>query len=254
MIHHKQYSALIVEDEKKACESLRHLLVANHAEINIVKTCESVSESLEFLKRNTIDLVFLDICIKNGTSFDILSQLTSVEFKIIFTTGHDEYAIRAIKLSALDYLLKPINPDELRSAIQKFKDSRFDHVHNKQQLHLLHKHLTSSQSSEGMMAIPTIDGFTIIQIQDIIRCEAQSNYTDIFLKNKIKFTTSRTLKEYEELFAPYNFFRIHNSYLINLHHLQKYVRGKGGYVILSDGKELEVSVRRKEEFLNKLGM
>lgn len=250
----RQYNALIIEDEKKACESLCRLLKTNHAEINIVKACESVSDSLDFLKQNTIDLAFMDICIQNGTSFDILSHLSSVKFKIIFTTAHDEYAIRAIKLSALDYLLKPINADELRSAIQKFKDSRFDHSQNKQQLHLLHDHLASSENSRGMVAIPTLDGFTIIQIQDIIRCEAHSNYTDVLLKNKTKFTTSRTLKEYEELFAPYNFFRIHNSHLINLHHLQKYVRGKGGYVILSDGKELEVSVRRKEEFLNRLGM
>jgi len=254
MTNHKMYNAVIIEDEKKACESLHHLLKANHPEINVVKECESVSDSIEFLKQNTIDIAFMDICIQDGTSFDILSQLSSVEFKIIFTTAHDEYALRAIKLSALDYLLKPIDADELRSAIQKFIDARFDHNQHKQQLHLLHDHLAFSEHGKGMVAIPTLDGFTIVQIQDIIRCEAQSNYTDVFLRNKIKFTTSRTLKEYEELFAPHNFFRIHNSHLINLNHLQKYVRGKGGYVILSDGKELEVSVRRKEEFLNRLGM
>ncbi len=254
MTHNKLYQALIIEDEKKACESLSHLLKTNHPEINVVKAYESVSDSLDFLKQNTIDLAFMDICIRDGTSFDILSQLSSVEFKIIFTTAYDEYALRAIKLSALDYLLKPINADELRSAIQKFIAARFDHDQHKQQLHLLHDNLASSENGKGMVAIPTLDGFTIIQIQDIIRCEAQSNYTDVFLINKIKFTTCRTLKEYEELFAPHNFFRIHNSHLINLHHLQKYVRGKGGYVILSDGKELEVSVRRKEEFLTRLGM
>jgi two-component system LytT family response regulator len=196
----------------------------------------------------------MDICIRDGTSFDILSQLSSVEFKIIFTTAFNEYALRAIKFSALDYLLKPVDADELSTAIQKFIDARFDNDQNKQQLHLLHDHLASSENGKGMIAIPTLDGFTIIQIQDIIRCEAQSNYTDVFLKNNIKFTTCRTLKEYEELFVPHNFFRIHNSHLINLNHLQKYVKGKGGHVILSDGKELEVSVRRKEEFLKRLGM
>ncbi len=254
MTHNKLYNALIIEDEKKASESLRYLLQANHHEINVVKVCESVSGSLDFLKKNTIDLAFMDICIQDGTSFDILSQLSSVEFKIIFTTAHDEYALRAIKLSALDYLLKPIDAEELRTAIQKFINARFDHDQHKQQLHLLYDHLVSSEQDKGMVAIPTLDGFTIVQIQDIIRCEAQSNYTEVFLKNKIKFTTSRTLKEYEELFTPHNFFRIHNSHLINLHHLRKYVRGKGGYVILSDEKELEVSVRRKEGFLNRLGM
>jgi two-component system, LytTR family, response regulator len=254
MTNSKLYQAIIIEDEKKACESLRHLLNKNHPAINVVKACESVSDSLDFLKHNTIDLAFMDICIKNGTSFDILSQLSSVEFKIIFTTAFDEYALRAIKLSALDYLLKPIDADELRIAIQKFIDVRFDNDLNKQQLRLLHDNLLSSEHGKGMVAIPTLDGFTIIQIQDIIRCEAKSNYTDVFLKNNIKFTTCRTLKEYEELFVPHNFFRIHNSHLINLHHLQKYVKGKGGHVVLSDGKELEVSVRKKEEFLNRLGM
>lgn len=248
-----RYRTIIIEDEKNASDTLRMLLEKKHPEIEVVAVCEDVCTAVEFLRANMIDLAFMDVCIRGGTSFDILSQLPTISFQFIFITAYDEYALGALKLSAVDYLLKPIGMEELESAIQKFLNTRIDHVQREQQLQVLREHLASAHAGEGMVVIPTTEGFTVVHIQDIVRCEAQSNYTDIYLKDKTKLTACKTLREYEDLFARHNFFRIHHSYIINLQHLRKYVKGKGGYVILSDGKELEVSVRKKEEFLHRLG-
>ncbi len=248
-----RYRTIIIEDEKNASDTLRMMLEKKHPEIDVVATHEDVRTAAEYLRENKVDLAFMDVCIRGGTSFDILSQLPTIPFQIIFITAHNEYALGALKLSALDYLLKPIDMDELEFAIQKFISTQFDHVQREQQLQILREHLASAHACDGSVVIPTTDGYTVVPIQDIVRCEAQSNYTDIYLKDRTKLTACKTLREYEELFASHNFFRIHHSYIINLHHLRKYVKGKGGYVILSDGKELEVSVRKKEEFLHRLG-
>lgn len=247
-------TAVIVDDERKSLEALQRLLTTQHPEILIQTTCDSVASAFGTLSTSTPDVVFMDIMLPDGTAFDLLAQLPSVKFKIIFTTGHDEFALRAIKLAALDYLLKPIDTDELRQAIARLRESKHDHENHERQLRLLQYHVTSSGTDSAKIALPTLDGFSFVPISDIIKCVAQGNYTDIFLTNRNKLTACKILKEFEELFAPFDFARIHNSYIINLQHLKRYVKGKGGYVVLSDGSELEVSVRRKEEFLRRIGM
>lgn len=248
-----RYRTIIIEDEKNAADTLRMMLEKKHPEIDVVAMYEDVTTAVDFLRANKIELAFMDVCIRGGTSFDIISQLPTIPFQFIFITAFNDYALSALRLSALDYLLKPIEMDELESAIQKFFNTRSDHVQREQQLQVLREHLASAHAGVGMVVIPSTDGFTVVHIQDIVRCEAHSNYTNVYLKDKTKLIACKTLREYEELFTPHNFFRIHHSYIINLQHLRKYVKGKGGYVILSDGKELEVSVRKKEEFLLRLG-
>jgi two-component system, LytTR family, response regulator len=245
--------AIIIEDDENCRDTLRDLLGKHCPDIHVVKECGDVASGVTALNEAEIDILFLDIELPDGLGFDILNRVEHIRFKTIFTTAHNEYAIKAIKFSALDYLLKPILADDLKEAIARFKATQETQEQQRAQLKILRDHLTPRHDGQDRIALPTQDGYSFVDLRDIVWCEAQSNYTTVSLVRGAALIVSRTMKEFEELLVEHGFFRIHNSHIINLHHLKKYVKGKGGYVIMSDNKELEVAARRKEEFIERIG-
>jgi two-component system LytT family response regulator len=239
--------ALILDDEKKGREYLRHLLAEHCPEIETVLMCETIDQAVEGISKNNPDLVFLDIELNKSSGFDLL-RLVPVTFEVIFTTAFESYALKAIKFSALDYLLKPIDPDELKAAVKKASEKRND-PNGKERFVNFHYNATSSPKTKRL-ALPTQDGLIFINFSEIIRCEANGAYTYFHLKGQDKILVSKNIKEYEELLGDSGFFRVHNSSIVNLEEIKKYVKGDGGYVIMSDDASVDVSKRRKEAFLS----
>ena len=184
------------------------------------------------------------------SGFDLLTRIKNIGFEVIFTTAHSEYAIKAFKFSAIDYLLKPIDIAELKRAIGKVDKKMNGDISTRLQ-HLI-QNLQPAQGNHKL-ALPTLDGLVFVKVSDIIYCEASSNYTEIIVQDGKKYVVSRTLKEYEDLLTGHNFYRIHNSYLINLNAIKKYIRGEGGYVVMNNDQSLTVSKRKKDGFLEKIG-
>ncbi len=243
--------AIIVDDELGARESLSKMLEKNCKQIEVVAKADSMLSAFEAITNKEPDLVFLDIEMPNGNAFDLLEKFKNINFNIIFTTAYDHYAIKAIKFSAIDYILKPIDPEELVTAVKRFESQRGQ----KESLDKQFKTLLSNVKPENKLkkvGIPDGDGLVFINLSDIIRCDSDGNYTFFILTSGKKIIASRTLGEYEQMFVDDNFFRIHRSHLINLEHVKKYIKGEGGYVVMSDNSQVEVSRRNKTDFLEKL--
>lgn len=243
--------AIIIEDEPHCRKSLLDALAKTKVGTEIMAQCGTVQEGLDAVRRFQPQLIFLDVEIGKETGFDFLQQVGKLDFEVIFTTAYEGYALKAIKFCALDYLLKPISVDELEQALLKFEDKKMDTSANKKVEELI-LNLKATQGETKKIALPTSNGLTFIPIRNIIRCEADVNYTLFHLLNKEKLLVSKTLKEFEEMLEEYYFFRVHNTHLINMDHIKKYVKGEGGMVIMDDGSEIDVSRRRKEEFLRRL--
>ena len=194
------------------------------------------------------DLVFLDIEMPQMNGFEMLERLPQINFAVIFTTGYDQYAIKAFHFSALDYLLKPIEPKELINAVKKVEEQHY--LPMAEQFEMLLKKINGINSGFNKIAVPTAEGFELIPATEVVYFEADDNYTHIFLKNKNKIIACRTLKKIEEQIQDYNFFvRVHNSYMVNLNEVIKYVRGEGGYLVMSDNSSVNVSRSRKDGLL-----
>jgi len=243
-------SAIIVDDEPYSCEALSTLLERYCPEIKVLDICYSASDALKSIHEQRPQILFLDIEMPHMNGFEMLEKLPELNFKLIFTTSYDQYAIKAIRFSALDYLLKPVDKDELQKAVKKALDTS-DHPLPQQLEVLLHK-LSHPKVAINKIAIPTIEGLQMVLVENIIRCEADRNYTNLFLKNKDKITASRNLKDLEEMLEDYSFIRVHHSHLVNLNEVEKYIRGEGGYLIMSDKSTVDVSRSRKEILLKKL--
>jgi two-component system, LytTR family, response regulator len=242
--------SIIVDDEMKSRESLKILLDDFCENVEVKALCQNVEEGVQAVEEHKPDVIFLDIQMQRETGFDLLTQIKKIDFEVIFTTAYSEYAIRAFKFSAIDYLLKPVDIEELKKAL--YKVERKLNGSFSQRLEQLMENLKPSKQQNFKLALPTSDGLVFIKIEDIIYCEAESNYTRIFCTDEKKHLVSRTLKEYEDILSEHNFFRIHNSYLINLGCIKKYVRGEGGYVIMNNNVSLDVSKRKKESFLTRI--
>lgn len=241
---------VIVEDEPQSAERLMTLLDSYHShQVQVEKWLKTPEEVLEYLMKNTPDLVFFDVEIKDQTAFDLMRQLPKIDFKVIFTTAHKEYALKAIKVSALDYLLKPVDQDELAEAISKMEKSIAKPDAVQQMMDLISE--LKKEKLPPKIGLPTLFGQEYVSPEEIIRCQADVNYTHIFLRDGRKLTVAKTLKEYETMLTDHGFFRVHNSHLINLREVKFYNKGKGGFLILKDGSEVEVASRRKEELLKK---
>jgi two-component system LytT family response regulator len=242
--------AIIVDDEPYCCEALDALLNRYCPQVKVVGICYSGKEALLEIKEQKPQLLFLDIEMPQMNGFELLQKIPDPDFELIFTTSYDQYAIKAIRFSALDYLLKPIDREELQSAVQKviFRS----HRPITQQLEILLEKIHAPASHINKVAMPTIEGLQMVTVDSIINCEADSNYTVILLKNKRKITVSRTLKEIEEILEDYSFARVHHSYLVNLNEVEKYIKGEGGYLIMSDGSTVDVARSKKEMLLKKL--
>jgi two-component system LytT family response regulator len=243
--------AIIIEDEENSRTILNNMLHQHFKNIEVVAVCKENNEAKAAIENLNPDLVFSDVELGDDTIFDMLQQLDSIDFEIIFTTGYDKYALQAIKFSALDYLLKPFSKEDLQDAINRYQSKRNKEQSAKQFDALFHN-LKHFQNDSKKIALPTSHGLMVYPVKDIIRCQAEVNYTNIFLTSKTKVLVTKTLKEYEELLNDYDFIRIHNSHLINLHHVKNYTRGEGGTVTMSDGTTVDVSRRKKDEFLKRL--
>jgi two-component system, LytTR family, response regulator len=240
--------AIIIDDEAHCIDTLGMLLKEYCPEVQVMEQCRSAQKGLQAIEKINPDLVFLDIEMPAMNGFEMLEQFTQIPFSVIFTTSYDQYAIKAIRFSALDYLLKPIDPKELIAAVHRMQLQK--QLPASEQFEILFSRLQYKESAFRRMAVPTTEGYELIAAEDIFRCEADDNYTHFFLKDKRKITACRTLKEVEEQLQDFSYFvRVHHSWLVNMNEVTKYVRGEGGYVIMSDGSSVNVSRSRKEALL-----
>ncbi len=239
---------IIIDDEVKARETIQNMLSAYCQEVDVIATAGSVKEGKEVLIQNEPDLVLLDIKMADGTGFDLLRKLDKVGFFVIFITAFEEFAIRAIKFSALDYILKPLDPDELVNAVQKAKHA-LEKENMAERLETLYENLDMMQSKEKKIVLKTTGSVHIVNLQEIIRCESEKNYTHFYTVEKDKITVSKTLKEFNELLDHYNFYRVHQSHLVNLAHVKRYEKKDGGYLVMDDNSEVPVSFRKKEDLM-----
>ena len=243
-------TAIIVDDEPYSCESLAILLERYCPEVKILDICYSAASALKSIHEQKPQLLFLDIEMPHMNGFELLEKIPDPDFELIFTTSYDQYAIKAFRFSALDYLLKPVDQNELRKAVQKAINSA-NHV-TPQQIKVLLEKLNQPAITVNKIAIPTMEGLQMILVESIISCTADRNYTVITLKNNQKIVASRTLKDLEEMLDDYPFIRVHHSYLVNLNEVEKYVRGEGGYLLMSNGTNIDVSRSRKDWLLKRL--
>ena len=243
--------ALIIDDEQHCIDRLGKLLSAYNDIIEIAGTSLNVEEGIGQVLLTEPDLVFLDVQMNDKTGFDLLRTIPQINFAVIFTTAFEKFALQAIKFSAIDYLLKPIDKDELALAIHKLKDELSKKI-TAEKIDILLENTAHKNVAPKKIIVPTVSGFEFLDIDEIIRCKSDINYTTIYLKNRQKIVVAKTLKEFDEMLSGLSFFRIHNSHLVNLACIKTYIKGKGGSIILNDGTELDVSSRRKEEFLKKL--
>ncbi len=242
---------IIIDDEQHCVDRISKLLSKYNNTINIVEICTNLEDAKTAIESIEPDVIFLDVHLHEETGFDLLKQLSKIDFEIIFTTAYDSYAVDAFKFSALDYLLKPLDEDDLYLTIDKLKKkASFKDISKK--VEVLFHNLEDKTTQFKKIAVPTLEGLTFIKVTEIIRCQSDINYTHIFLERNKKITVAKTLKHFEDLLSQYNFFRTHQSHLINLSYIDKYVKGKGGYVLMSDGTHIEIAVRRKDAFMNKL--
>lgn len=242
--------AILVEDEPRSIKLLKNLLFEYCPEVKIIGEAQTVDEAYHCIIKQIPDVIFLDIELQRESGFDLLNKFSEIQFEIIFTTAFEHYALKAIKASALDYLLKPIDIDELQLAVGKIsKINETNHFSKK--FDVFKQNLNRSKSETFQLALPSIDGLTIVRVDEIMYLRSDRQYTIFYLNSGEKLVTSKNLGEYEELLADYNFFRVHHSSIINISEVKKYLRGEGGSVVMSNGEQIEVAKRRKDDFLNK---
>jgi two-component system LytT family response regulator len=242
---------LIVEDEQKSREMLAAMIEKNCPELSIIGLAKNVDEGVNMIKSLNPDLLFLDISMPDGSGFDLLEKVHGSKFELIFATASDAHAIRAIKYSACDYLLKPIDVDELKQAVAKVERKK-NAIPDMANLQFLIQQLKRSDENFQKITLPTGNAYEIVNIKDIIRCEADGSYTTFYLADKRKLMISAGLKHYEELLPEKDFIRVHHHHLINMNHVVRFLKEDGGYAVMSDGSKIEISRRKKESFMEKL--
>lgn len=242
-------TAILIDDDSNLRDGMRELLAFYAPDIVIIGEAEDVETGVTVMDKLKPQVVFLDIQLNDGTGFDVLEQLAkkngTTTSHIVFITAHEEYAIKAFRFSALDFLLKPVDPDELEIVVGKIRtvlEKKNDYAH----IDLLLENIRKKVDNFKRIALTTSEGIHVFEVSDIIRCEGEDNYTTFYIKNNKPIIISRTLKEYEELLSEYGFERIHQSHLINLAYLKSYVKKDGGYVVMADNAQLPISQRKKE--------
>jgi two-component system LytT family response regulator len=243
-------NAIIIDDERHSGDALKMLLDRCCKDVQVIAVCYSAEEGIKKISELNPQLVFLDIEMPHMNGFQMLEQLSSINFELIFTTSYDQYAITAFKFSALDYLLKPIDREELQKAVEKVSKKISPPV--SQQLEILLQKINHPAVTIQRIALPTMQGLEFVPVESIISCSSSNNYTEFFLKDKKKLLVSRTLKETEDMLADHSFLRVHNSNIVNLNAITRYVKGEGGYLVMTDGSTVDVSRSRKEFLMQKL--
>lgn len=242
-------TTILIDDDQNLRSGMKTLLERYAPEFSIIGEADSVESGVEVMQRLQPQVVFLDIQLGDGTGFDILESIANQNGKssshIVFITAHEQYAIKAFRFSALDFLLKPVDPEELKKVIGKIKgvlDKNVDYAH----IDLLLENIRKKVDNFKRIALSTAEGIHLFEISDIIRCESEDNYTTFYIKNSKPIVISKTLKEYEDLLTEHGFERIHQSHLINLAYLKSYIKKDGGYVVMADNSNLPISQRKKE--------
>ena len=241
-------TAILIDDDNNLRAGMKSLLTRYAPEIKIIGEADSVKTGAALLLKNAPQVVFLDIHLGDGSGFDLLEEVNKkgkLLSQIVFITAHEQYAIKAFRFSALDFLLKPVDPDDLQKVIAKIK-TVLDKTSSVAHIDLLLENIRKKVDNFKRIALSTTDGIHLFEISDIIRCESEDNYTKFFIKNSKPILISKTLKEYEELLTEHGFERIHQSHLINLAYLKSYIKKDGGYVIMADESHLPVSQRKKD--------
>lgn len=241
---------IIIDDEEKVRNTTRQILTELRQDISVVGEAGDVDSAIKIIEGTQFDLLLLDIKLADGTGFDILEKLTKINFKIIFITAFEEYAIHAFKFSAVDYILKPLSAFDLINAIDKV-------IHLLQaeyslKLNTLIDNKSSNNNHEKRLVLKSVDKIHVVKLQEIIRCESDQSYCHFYLTDGGKLTISKPLKEYNELLKDYDYIRVHKSHLINMTHIKRFERAEGGYVILDDDSKIPVSYRKREELIRLL--
>lgn len=243
----ERVKAILVDDELSSLQNLRQKIIEFCPDVEILDIAEKPEEAIRLIGKHKADVIFLDIEMPRMNGFRMLEELGDYDFDIIFTTAYNHYAVDAIRISAFDYLVKPIAIKDLQHAIERLSQQRYGQTREK--LELLKTSLGSSRSQEEKIAIPTAEGLEFIPIKSILHIESHSNYSKLFFADGKSLLVTKLLKDFEDMLQPYHFFRVHNSHLINLSCIKKYIRGEGGQVILQNGDVIDVARRKKEEFL-----
>jgi two-component system LytT family response regulator len=241
-------TALLIDDDSNLRNGMKSLLTRYAPEIRIIGEADSVDTGVNLLLQNPPQVVFLDIHLGDGSGFDLLEEVNrqgKLNSQIVFITAHEQYAIKAFRFSALDFLLKPVDPEELQKVIGKLKQV-IDKNDNVAHIDLLLENIRKKTDHFKRIALSNSDGIHLFEVSDIIRCESEDNYTKFYIKNNKPILISKTLKEYEELLTAHGFERIHQSHLINLAYLKSYIKKDGGYVVMADNAHLPISQRKKE--------
>jgi two-component system LytT family response regulator len=239
--------AIIIDDEPGNVQNLQSMLSAYCPDVSVLATANSASSGIEVITRCEPDLVFLDIEMPRENGFEMLEKLPSINFEVIFVTAYNQYAIKAIRFCALDYLLKPISIAELTASVERVKLKLAQRQAN-ERLQLFMQHL-QQPGKQRKIALPAADEVQFVEIDQIIYCQGENNYTFFFLADGKKILVTRTLKEYEELLAEYGYVRVHRSYLINLRYVKAYVKKEGGYLLMSNDAKISISRSKKDEIL-----
>jgi two-component system LytT family response regulator len=241
--------AIIIDDEKTSRETLKGLLKRYCKNVEITAEADGYQSGVDTIKTHKPDVIFLDIQMPDGSGFKLLDEIGNIDFEVIFSTAYDQFAIKAIKYSALDYLLKPINPEDLISSIEKLEQRILRGKDNTSIKFLLDK-IRNPDTEIKKIVLSTIEGIHVVDISNIIRCESDDYYTKFFLKNGKMIMVSKTLKENEELLSEHNFIRPHKSHLINLKYVKSFLRPDGGCILMKDGSSVPVSRRKREEIID----
>lgn len=244
------YHTIIIDDDPLARKGLRHILEQNFEDVHILGEADSVASGLALIHELDPYLVFLDIEMPDGTGFHLLEQIPQVNFKVVFTTSYSDYAITAFKYSAFDYIVKPVLIEDVKSTMNRIKEIPV--WSEKQELKVLINNLSRPNNEDATIAIPDINGFSIIKVKDIVRCEGERNYSRIFLIDGRSVLISRTLLEFDNMLVPHGFFRIHRSHLISLRNVNRYIKLDGGMIEMLDKTKLPVSAKFKDGLLNRL--
>lgn len=245
-------NTILIDDEPRGISSMQKLLQINCPDVNVIGSCTNADEAIGMIKSMDPDLIFLDIAMPVKNGFELLKELKEFHFEVIFVTAHNQFMIEAFHFSAIDYLMKPVEDNLLLDAVNRAKKRIEEKSGNKNIETLLHN-LKQKQSPQKMrLCIPSLKGFQVIELDDILYAESSGNYTNLYFANKQMVCTSKPMHEYEQLLEDAGFVRIHKSILVNLLHVKEYLRGEGGSVILSNGKEVEVARRKKDVLISKM--
>lgn len=243
----EKLKAILIDDELSSLQNLRQKLDEFCPDLQVVATAQKPEEAMLLIKHHKPDVIFLDIEMPKMSGFRMLDELGECDFEIIFTTAYNHYAIDAIRISAFDYLMKPIAIKELQVAVERLNSLRNSQTREK--IDILKTSMNEKKSQDDKIAIPTSEGLEFIPIKNILHIESSSNYSKIFFRENKPIIVTKLLKDFEDMLGPYRFYRIHNSHLINLSYIKKYVKAEGGQVIMQDGTTIDVARRKKEEFL-----